>query len=125
MKAGVTISRGSDDMVRIRFRDESSGIEFASVALTLEKFAHAITGFAGCRGELEVHGLDWVGKQRVTEQRQIECPLDSYDREKLREWLENNAQEEGWILNSYLGSQDSISRNSGKTVLNYSVRKYI
>jgi hypothetical protein len=125
MKAKVTISRGSDGMVRIRFRDDTSGIEFAEVAMTPENFGYAITNLAEREGELEIRGLEWVGKQRVTERRQIECPLNSYDREKLSEWLNTYAQEEGWLLDSYLGSQSSVNWKGGKTILNYSVTKYI
>ena len=125
MKAKVTISRSSDDLIRIRFRDEASGIEFAEVAMTPENFGYAITNLAEQVGDLEVRGLAYVGKKCVTEPRQIECPLNTYSREKLQVWLKSNAQEDGWVLDSYLGSQSSVDRKSGKIVLNYRVTKYI
>ena len=125
MKAKVTISRSSDDLVRIRFRDEASGIEFAEVALTMEVYGYAITGLAEQEGTLEVRGLEYVGKRRITEQRSIECPLSTYDKKTLVEWLQENAQEEGWLLNTHLGSQRSVVRNGDKLVLNYSVTKYV
>lgn len=125
MKAKVTISRASDDMVRIRIRDDASGIEFAEVALSIESYGYVITGLAEQEGSLEVRGLELVGKRRITEQRIIECPLNTYDKGVLVSWLEENAQEQGWILNTYLGSQSSVVRNGDKLILNYSVTKYV
>jgi hypothetical protein len=126
MKAKVTISRASDDRVRIRIRDEASGIEFAEVSLTVEAYGYAITGLSEQEAELSVRGLEWVGKKRVTESRQKVCPLDTCDKDKLSKWLQENAQEEGWILSTYLGSQSSTSRAScGGTLLRYSVTKYV
>lgn len=125
MKAKVTISRGSDGKVRISFEDTVSHIEFATVALSVEAFGHAVTGLSMQEGELEVHGLEFVGKRRVTEQRQIVCPLKTYNTSELQAWLTDNAQEEGWLLSTYLGSQSSMSSVDGGTLLRYSVTKYI
>ena len=125
MKASVTISRASDDVVRIRIREENSRIEFAVVSMTAEQFAYAITGLAECEAGLEVVGLEHVGKVRITEPRVIECPLDTYEKEQLQQWLRENAQEEGWLLSAYLGSKSSVSRRDGKTLLRYSVTKYV
>ena len=63
MEAKVTISRSSDDLISIRFRDEASGIEFAEVAMTPENFGYAITNLADRVGDLEVRGLAYVGKK--------------------------------------------------------------
>jgi citrate lyase gamma subunit len=125
MKAKVTISRSSDDMVRIRFEDQASGIEFAIVSMSVEAFGYAITGLSEQDAALEVRGLEHVGKTRVTERRQIECPLNAYDRSELSKWLMDHAKEDGWFVNTYLGSQSSVCRQDGKTILNYTVTKYV
>lgn len=93
--------------------------------MSVETYGYAITGLSEQPGELEVRGLQWVGKTRVSEPRKIECPLDSHDRETLENWLKEHAKEEGWIVSTYLGSQKSIERVKGKTTLHYSVTKYI
>lgn len=125
MKAKVTISRGSDDKVRISFEDAASHIEFATVSLSPEAFGHAVTGLSMQEGELEVRGLEFVGRRRITERRQIVCPIKSYDKSVLTAWLNENAQEEGWLLSTYLGSQSSVSHVEGGTLLRYSVTKYV
>jgi hypothetical protein len=125
MKAKVTISRASDDKVRIRIRDEASGIEFAEVSLSIEAYGYVVTGLSEQPADLEVRGLQWVGKKRISEPRRIVCPLDTYNKEALSAWLEENGQEEGWLVSTYLGSQKSVSRTPEGTVLNYSVTKYV
>ena len=125
MKAKVTISRSSDDKVRICLTDAASGIEFAEVAMELEAYAQAITGLSYVEGDLEVRGLEWVGKRRITEKREVVCPLKSYDRNELSKWLRDNAQEDGWLVSSYLGSQNAIHQTPQGTLLRYSVTKYV
>lgn len=125
MKGKVTISRDSNDRVRIRFRDEASGIEFAEASLSVEAFGYAVTGLSEQEADLNVKGLQCVGKLRVFERREIDCPLDTYNKDVLSAWLKENAKEDGWILDAYLGSQNSISRRDGITVLRYGVIKYV
>lgn len=125
MNGKITISRASDDRVYIRIEDSTSGVEFVEVSMSLAAFGSAVTGH-GCQDVLlKVRGLGFVGKTRVTEKRSIDCPLRSYDRGELTNWLKENAQEEGWLLDTYLGSQSSIGYHNGKTRLNYSVTKYV
>lgn len=125
MKANVTISRGSDEMVRIRITDEASRVEFAVLSMTVEHYGYAITGLSGQMAELEVRGLEHVGKRRVTEPRRATCPLETYNKEELARWLQENCQEQGWVISTYLGSQNSIVRRNGMTELNYIVTKYV
>lgn len=125
MKAKITISRGSEDQVRVRLRDEASRVVFAEASLSMEAFAFAITGCGEQEVELSVMGLEFVGKNLITEERTIACPLTTYDKGELELWLKENAQEDGWILNAHLRSQRSITRHEGVTMLRYSVKKYV
>lgn len=125
LKAKVTISRVSDDTIRIRLRDALSGCQFAEVSLSLEAFAYAVTGVAEQEAKMSVRGLAYIGKRLITTRRSIVCPVGGNDRDFLEKWLEENAQEEGWILNTYLGSQGSVVRSDGVTTLRYSVSKYV
>jgi len=129
IKAKVTISRSTsnfaDDVINLRISDEKSSIEFVDLKISLSDFALAITGLSSISAQGEVRGLERIGKERVYESRSINCPIKSYNKEILREWLEKNAQEDGWILNSYLGSQNSVAHKDDCTILNYSVTKYI
>ena len=124
--AKITISRGSDDSIRIELMDEASGISFFRGHMTAEDFGNAVTGLG--RQPVyrsEVCSTENVGKKKIVENRRAECPLDTCDKEKLKEWLRENCQEPGWIIDLYLGSQRSVAHNNGKTILNYSVYKYV
>jgi hypothetical protein len=124
LKATISISRDSSDTVRIRLRDSASCIEFADVSASVGAFGLAVTGLSEVEVDLEVRGLQYVGQERTIERRSIECPLNTHDRGALSQWLAENAQEDGWLVSTYLGSQNSISRRDGKTYLNYSVTRY-
>ena len=125
MKAQVTISRASDNRIYIKIEDCASHIQFVEASMTLEDFGSAITGVGMQDADLEVRGLANVGKFRVTEKRSKECPIKTYDKDVLIAWLKANAQEEGWILDTYLGSQGSVNLVGDKTILNYSVTKFV
>jgi hypothetical protein len=125
MKAQVTISRTSQDKVVISIVDDASRLQFVEVSMSVEDFGYAITGLAYRPADLEVRGLQYVGKTHIRASRTIECPLNTHDKPTLRKWLEENAQEDGWLLDTYLGSQTSITRGDGKTILRYAVDKYV
>jgi hypothetical protein len=122
--AQVTISRQSNNEVHITLVDSASRIEFVDVKLSLEEFANAITGLSYIECEADVRRLDVVGKRKVTSLRTVICPLDTYDKGRLRAWLEESCQEDGWEIDSYLGSQGSVSHTSEGTRLHYAVYRY-
>ena len=126
LKAKVTISRRSNDLVYLQIRDVSSNSDFVEVELELENYALLITGLSSIEGNMEVRGLANVGKTKVSESRSIVAPHLGYETKKFSEWLVANAQEEGWILNPYLSSQKSILNNSdGTKTINYTVYKFV
>lgn len=88
-------------------------------------FAQALTGLSELDATATVRRLDVVGMKKVIEPRTIECPLKGYDRKELTSWLEENAKEDGWIIDTYLGSQGSVRYTDAGCVLNYRVFKYI
>ena len=129
MDVKVTITRTNHDKIRIYLTDELSRVEFVQLEMDPAEFALALTGLAAQPSNCTVHGLEYVGKRKVREPRSIECPLPGYQgKDKLQQWLLDNAQEEGWTIDPYLGSQTSVSYHSGAeggVTLRYSVYKYI
>lgn len=116
---------GGPEVMTIEVSDKASHIQFLSLKIPLADFMKALTGQFLNEVAGEVFGLDVVGKTRVVEPREIVCPLTTYKQKELKEWLEANAQEDGWIVDSYLGSQSSVSRNQDGTLLRYRVHKFI
>jgi hypothetical protein len=124
INADLSINRTSRDEVTISVTDDKSHTEFVKLSLTLEQFAFAITGMHVSDVEGIVRGLDVVGKTKITKRVSVECPLDTYDKKALEEWLKEHGKEDGWDVSSYLGSQSSVVRHEGKTVLNYTLFRY-
>jgi len=125
MNGSITISRRSDDIVEVSLRDNISRTVFAKFQMDLASLGMAITGLGEVQGNLVTNGLENVGKVKVTEQRSVVCPHKYFKRGVFESWLEENCHEEGWILNTYLGSQNSTRGCDEGTILNYSVTKYV
>ena len=113
--------------INIEVMDEASRLRFLEIEIPLDQMMEALTGLSHCPCIGDVRDLQWVGMEKVTESRTVLCPLNSYKREELREWLEANCQEEGWMLITYLGSQGSVTKApDGKgQILRYGVTKYV
>lgn len=128
IRGTISIARRNDNLISIRIEDSHARIEFVSATMTADAFGKALTGLANQAVILETRGLEYVGKQRITEQRKILCPhQDVYQREFFEDWLEKNAPEKApWIVSTYLGSQNSVVPVRGKGyILHYSVTKFV
>lgn len=112
--------------INLRLSDEASGIQFVDIEMSFKTFGEIVSGGSHTKVAAELRGLQYVGKQRVREDRSVLCPLKSgYPREPLEEWLTANCQEEGWIIDPYLGSQGSVTTQKDGLLLRYNVHKFI
>ncbi|HCM63746.1 MAG TPA: hypothetical protein DIT05_14570 [Morganella sp. (in: Bacteria)] len=129
MKGKITISRPSygdgRDVINIQVRDDVSRIKFLDVEINCADFARALTGLSETNCELTVRGLKSVGKVKIVEARTALCQNSLSSKESLSKWLEDNNQEDGWILDSYLGNKSSVEYTENGYVLKYRVIKYI
>lgn len=121
----VTIIRNSNDVVRITLTDAASRLRFVEVDMTPHDFAMALTGLSFVDAPARVSNLEHVGHQVVAESRSVLCPLKGAPKDQLKAWLVENFNEPGWILDTYLGSQNSITRVEDGTILRFPVRKYL
>lgn len=130
LQGNITISRGSNDVIRIEIEDKASGIRFVNVKITPEQLGLLVTGRSFIPCEMEVRSLQYLGKTYVSERRSLTVPQTTFksyffDKNELSAYLVENAQEDSWLINPYLGSQASISYHDGNVTLNYSVFKYV
>ena len=129
MKFNLSISRDNNDVVGIEVICKKSRTRFLKLELTLEEYAQVVTGLSHVEVEGQVSGLDTGGKTKVREQRTVVVAEDigRKPKEQLEDWLIRNCSEDGWILNTYLGSQNSVvyDHPSKKYTINYSVYKYV
>jgi hypothetical protein len=125
MKMQLTISRNSDDTITFKVIDDASRGQFLELRMTPADLGMALTGLGFVHVNGVVRELHNVGLKKVTERRSKRCPLKSYDKAALRKWLAANCKEDGWAIDDYLGSQNSVAHNNdGSCTLNYSVFRY-
>lgn len=116
---------GSDDMIRLRLADEDSDAGI-TVSFTPEQFTFLLS-HRQITAPGEVCNPDVFGKIKVTETRTIRLPDDlKYDREKQENWLRVAAAEDGWEVNPYLRSQNSVTGNDQSGYFaHYTVFKHV
>lgn len=127
------VSSGSvdDGYIALEITDPISGIQFLTVNIPFARFGSMVVNGPSSHCEAELRGLEYIGMKRVMERRQIiapDVPSDVYPKSRFySKWLEENAQEEGWLVNTYLGSQGSIQTDyrTGVTTLHYGVTKFV
>lgn len=128
-KCLISISRPSfgdhRKAIQITLTDVASGVGFFKGEMPLDQFSETITGLYGNIVDAEMQGLEHIGKMRVTERREIICPIKTYDHKILKPWLEENGQEEGWIISGNLSSQNSVEQVEDGTLLRYFATKFV
>ena len=124
----MTISRRSDDVICVSVSDEGSCAQFLELEFDPADFAMMVTGLGAVRAKkCTTRNLDVVGKRRIVEKRQIEVPehvSKLFDRTAIERWLKEAAQEPGWFVDNYFGSQGSFTYANGKRFANYRVYRY-
>lgn len=131
LKGKLTITRPSrggdvDQVVSIQIVDCASRVHFLEVDVPLEAFALAVTGLSSQPCELLVRGLHRVGTKKVTEAREaLYTGEHGWDKTKLREWLVETKQEEGWTLDPYVAHQNATYQVDEGTMVRYAVYKFV
>lgn len=100
---GRVTSNTEEDYIRIRVRDEVSGISFAELKLTLANLALALTGRGSIPCELETKNLENVGKRRETKRELIPILFDRWElkaEERAAESLKPH-EVDGWRGSTY------------------------
>lgn len=119
------VTSGRGDYVTISFRDEVSRTRFAEAQLSYEAFGKLMAGLSETKANIEVSGLNVVGKERKTQDRQLIVDGSIYDKAECIELIKKNSiRDAGWHLVPYLGSKDSVVYRDGKTVITYTVERF-
>ena len=119
--------------IKISIQDENSRCHFIEVEIGLAEFAQALTGLGSTPVKMEVRNLECVGLVREREGARVvisnnriqELGFNKHKRFDLEKLLADHYQREGWILNNYLGSQDSISFNGETVILDFSYHRFV
>ena len=132
MKGNITILVDGEG-VRIEVEDEASGIRFLKINLSAEQFMACLGRLANVECEINTYGFDLVGKTRETSKHEFKIPDELYNlRYKDRNYFDKTAQElaqsqltDGWIADSYFGSQDSFFQKDGERWARVTIRRWV
>lgn len=137
IRAGKVMCSRADDYMKIEIEDPISGIQFIEVDLPFTEFGQMLSG-SSVNVQAELRGLEFVGMKREYEKAKVTISEDDYNKltrgtkyeegkNRLSEWLKTNHAREGWMMDTYLGSQTSIQRDY-KTcmyILNFGYFRYV
>jgi hypothetical protein len=112
----------------IEVRDDNANTTFAKVTLTPEQLSAALSRQMYVECELDVRGLDRIGKQHENKSFEFEITEDQLRRKDSKE-LHSIAQKtismlnEEWIAEDYFSSQDSTFTKNGKYFAKCTIRR--
>ncbi len=113
----------SQEGTTIKVRCETSKITFLEVTLTNDQLASMMSRLANTECEIEVKGLDKVGKQHEHQQFEFE-----YDKKENVKWICEMAVEKefkDWTSDHHYGSQNSFFQRDGKNFARTMIRRWI
>lgn len=123
-----------DDYIHVEIEDKTSGIRFLSINMSMKDFANALTGsHVDC--DMEVLAVENIGKVREYQKRRVFMSDAEYkaatddrkyeDKSGIVEWLKKWHTINGWNMDTYLGSRDSIQFADGGRWINFAYIRYV
>lgn len=124
-KISILINR---DFTTIEIRDDKANITFAKLKLTPELLSAALSRQMYVDCEIDVKGLDIVGKIHQCIEYEFELP-EWYDRFKhkgnsLKDYVDKLLSD-GWVCDNYFGSQNSFFTKDGKNMGRAIIRRWV
>ena len=129
MIGSITISKNSNDVIRIKIRDENSRIDFCKLEMTQDQFTSALFGLAETSCLVYVDNLKNVGKKKEVKPFKFEIPnnLGNWAARDVKEIkkIANSKCPEGWEVNHYYNSQKTFTYQGEKKFVNTSIVRWV
>lgn len=126
--ARITILVGSDKTT-IELIDMDANITFVKVELTPKQLSEALSRIAHTECDINVFGLDNIGKTMVNKRHEFEIPTGiRFGNADFKETLSELIKEtlpDGWISDNYFNSQDTFFKRDGKEYAQTTIRQWI
>ena len=132
MKGNITILVDGNG-ARIEVEDESSGVRFLKINLSAEQFMACLGRLSMVECDIDVRWLDLIGKMRETGKHEFKIPAELYGLRYERGTFFTDALQElaqsqltdGWIADSYFGSQGSFFQKDGEQWARVTTRRWV
>lgn len=137
LRIGNVSSCYGDGYVALEVEDLKSDIEFLRVKIDYETWGKLIAGNSSHKVNLEVMGLENLGKKRQTVKATIYIDTSLFDtitkgewdkrQERIADWIDAHHSVDGWINSRYYGSRDSTvgDYKTGKTAINFTRTRWV
>lgn len=111
----------------IEITDDLANVRFVKVKLTPEQLSSALSRCMLIDCELEVKGLDKVGKTHQNKNFEFEIPVNLADSSKSKELAQiaQSQLSDGWIADQYFSGQKSFFKKDGKQYARVVIRRWV
>ena len=123
-KISILINR---EHTTIEIEDENANARFLTIKLTPEQLSEALSRTMCVDCEIEVNGLHKVGKTHENKTFEFEIS-ETMASSKFSNSLQEIAQSkltDGWIAESYFGSQNSFYKKDGVQMARCTIRRWL
>jgi hypothetical protein len=123
-RISVLINR---DGTTIEVEDENANARFLKITLTPEQLSAALSRQMAVECEIEVKGLEKIGKKHENKRFEFEIPSDlvSSRNENELQKLAQSLLNDGWIAERYFSSQDSFFKKDGVQYARCTIRRWV
>ncbi len=113
--------------IRIMVDDVEANIEFLDIEVALDDFADCLTGLSLVKCDIDVRGLDKVGKRLETDDLIFEMPsrVKYSERNQVAAELARESAPDGWEASDYFCAQDSFFEKDGKSYARTSISRWV
>jgi hypothetical protein len=123
-RISVLINR---DGTTIEVEDKNANARFLKITLTPEQLSAALSRQMAVECEIEVKGLEKIGKKHENKRFEFEIPSDlaSSRNENELQKLAQSLLTDGWIAERYFSGQDSFFKKDGVQYARCTIRRWV
>lgn len=126
--AAITFLVGSDSTT-IQIHDQNANVGFVRIRLTNSQLAAMLSRLSFTPCEVEVFGLDRVGKKMENRDFEFEISEEAgRNRALLPDICSDAMQSEGlseWVSDMYFNSQNTFFKKGGKSMARTTIRRWV
>jgi hypothetical protein len=112
----------------IEIRDSNANVQFLKIALSPYQLSAALSRQAEIECELQLKGLDRVGKKMENKKFEFQLPEDltgwNADKDKIARYAQTLLSD-GWIADGYFNSKDSFFKWGDTEYARCTVRRWV
>lgn len=115
------------DETTIEIEDENANVRFLKITLTPKQLSAALSRQADVKCEIEVRGLEKIGKTHENRDFEFEIPngLAGSKNESELHKLAQSLLSDGWIADRYFSSQNSFFKKNGVQYARCTIRRWV